>query len=84
MEAQQVEAPTGRLTVLADRLDYFTEEDLLLLADVTPSTAEVWRKRGQGPTYVLAGNRYLYPRAAVMEWLSRRTRVRAANAKDLL
>ena len=65
-----------RLTELVDRLDYFTEEDLLLLVDVTQITAETWRKRGEGPAYARAGTRFLYPRVAVAEWLAARVRER--------
>lgn len=68
--------PQPRLTTLVDRLDCFTEQDLLLLADVQPVTAEQWRKRGEGPAYILAGKRFLYPRPAVAEWLAARLRER--------
>lgn len=73
----------ARLRVLADRLDCFTEYDLMVLTDTTPSTVEAWRKRGEGPAYVRAGNRYFYPRAKVVEWLHGRVRERGA-AKDCL
>lgn len=75
MEAEVTEAP-ARLIDLADRLDCLTEFDLLLLADVTPTTAETWRKRGEGPGYIRAGNRYLYPRTEVSKWLAGRVRER--------
>lgn len=75
MEAEVIEA-APRLIDLADRLDCLTEFDLLLLADITPTTAEAWRKRGEGPGYIRAGNRYLYPRAEVSKWLSGRVRER--------
>ena len=72
MEATEID----RLTVLAERMDCLTEDDLLLLADVTPTTAETWRKRGEGPGFIRAGKRVLYPRAAVAVWLASRTRER--------
>ena len=65
-----------RLTELVDRLDCFTEEDLILLANITPVTAEAWRKRGEGPAYARAGKRFLYPRTAVAVWLADRVRER--------
>lgn len=58
-----------RLSALAQSLDCLPEEDFCLLADITPGTSESWRKRGKGPAYVLIGNRYLYPRKAVAEYL---------------
>lgn len=77
MEAADTDAPTGsRLAQLASDLGHLTEQDMLLLADVTPGTLEAWRKRGQGPAYVLAGNRYFYPREAVSAWLGGRTKSR--------
>lgn len=77
MEAEALARSPERLTELADRLDYFTEHDMLLLADVKPTTLEQWRKRGEGPAYARAGSRFLYPRSAVVEWLKTRTRDRA-------
>ena len=67
-----------RLRDLADRLDCLTEADLLLLTGTKDITTEQWRKRGEGPGYVRAGKRFLYPRAAVAEWLSGRLRERRA------
>lgn len=64
-------APTAqeadRLRDLAQTLDCLTEGDLCLLANVTASTCDNWRRRGAGPSYILIGNRYLYPRKAVAE-----------------
>jgi hypothetical protein len=78
-------ADSPRLRELADRLDFMTVADLCLLAEVEPSTAESWRKRGEGPAYVMAGRRVLYPRAAVAEWLQGRLRERrTVPGKDLL
>ncbi|MBX3619138.1 MAG: helix-turn-helix domain-containing protein [Rhizobacter sp.] len=58
-----------RIRALALSLDCIAEPDLCLLADITPTTAESWRKRGKGPAYALIGNRYLYPRSAVADYL---------------
>ena len=74
----------GRLQALADGLDCMTDDDLQLLANVTPGTAEAWRKRGQGPAFIRIGNRVLYTRKAVAEFLDSRTRERTSTAKALL
>lgn len=75
----------ARLSQLADSLDCLTEPDLLLLTDATAATLENWRKRGKGPAYVLIGNRYLYPRKAVAEFVQDNVRERRpAAGKDLL
>lgn len=68
----------SRLSFLMDRLDCFTEADLLLLTDASPSTLEQWRKRGEGPAYIRAVNRFLYPRKGVADWLQTRLRERPA------
>lgn len=70
--AQDIE----RVRQMADKLDCLTEEDFILLAGATPSTVESWRRRGQGPAYVLIGRRYLYPRKAVAKHLEALTRER--------
>lgn len=63
-----------RAQELACTLDYFTEQDLCVLCSISPSTAEAWRKRKTGPAYALAGNRILYPRAGVRQFLDDRVR----------
>ena len=74
-----------RLTELVDRLDCLTEQDHILLADITQVTAEMWRKRGEGPAYIRAGKRFLYPRTAVAVWLAGRIRERKPfEARGLL
>ena len=73
-----------RLRTLADKLDCLTEADFTLLANASPSTVEAWRKRGTGPSYILIGNRYLYPRQAVSEYLHGLTRERARSMKGVL
>lgn len=74
-----------RAQALAETLDCLTEEDLCALYDIKPTTAENWRKRGKGPTYILAGNRYLYPKSSVAADLQSRTRKRPeASAKEAL
>lgn len=69
-----------RLQALADKLDCLTEADFTLLANASHSTVEAWRKRGTGPAYILLGNRYLYPRKAVAEYLQGITRERSRKA----
>jgi hypothetical protein len=64
----------SRLNDLAKSLDCLTEQDLCTLTGIAPATAEGWRKRRKGPAYILAGNRYLYPRKCVSRWLELHTR----------
>lgn len=74
-----------RVRDLAQSLDCMTEEDLCLLTGTTAGTTESWRKRGKGPAYVLVGNRYLYPRKAVAEFVHANVRERrTALSKGLL
>ena len=76
---------TERVRHMAERLDCFVEEDFQLLAKATEKTVEAWRKRGQGPAYILLGNRYLYPRKAVAKYLDSITRERnSVSAKEAL
>jgi helix-turn-helix protein len=70
-----------RVRALAQSLDCMTEEDLNLLTDTSPNTTENWRKRGKGPAYVLVGNRYLYPRSAVADFLKANIRERSNAAR---
>lgn len=65
-----------RVAQLADSIGYTTEEDFIALAGITPSTAEAWRKRGEGPAYVRAGRSFLYPKAGIADWLHSRLRAR--------
>ena len=76
---------TERVRHMAERLDCFIEEDFQALAAATPKTVEAWRKRGTGPSYILLGNRYLYPRKAVAQYLEGATRTRSPQAaKEVL
>lgn len=67
---------TDRLQTLASELDCITQDDLRLLTKTTAATLEGWRKRGAGPSYILAGNNYLYPRKGVVAWLQSQVRER--------
>lgn len=71
---------------LARSLGCFTETDLCKLAKATPATVEAWRKRHQGPDYVLIGNTFLYPRESLQEFLQARVRKMRGgiNAKSVL
>jgi hypothetical protein len=73
-----------RLRTLADRLDCLIEEDFQLLAEITPGTAEAWRKRKKGPNYIRIGNRVLYPRKSVAEHLESLTHERPSLGRALL
>lgn len=74
-----------RLRAIADKLDCLTETDIMLLGKLSQSTVEAWRKRGQGPAYILLGNRYLYPRKAVAKYLDSITRERnSVSIKEAL
>ena len=82
---QAAENQLDRLRNIADKLDCLTETDIMLLGMLTQSTVEAWRKRGQGPAYILLGNRYLYPRKAVAKYLDSITRERTSvSAKEAL
>ena len=74
----------ARLRALADDLDCLTEEDFMLLARVSASTAEAWRKRKKGPPYIRIGNRVLYPKKAVADHLKALAQQRPSLAKALL
>lgn len=74
----------NRVRQMAEQLDCLIEEDFQLLAGATANTVEAWRKRGQGPSYIRLGTRYLYPRKAVAKHLESITRERTSLGKALL
>ena len=78
------EVNIDRLRKLADSLNCITEADLQLLAEITPSTSEAWRKRGQGPEYIRIGNRVLYPHKAVADYMESRKRTRPQLGSALI
>lgn len=85
METQPAtENQLDRLRTLADKLDCLTESDMMLLAKATHGTVEAWRKRGTGPAYLLLGNRYLYPRKMVAQYLDSITKERRTLGKEAL
>lgn len=69
-----------RAQVLAEALDYLTEQDLCALCSITPATAEAWRKRKRGPAYALVGNRVLYPKSSVRAFLDSQIRDQPARS----
>jgi len=71
------EEDVERIRRMADSLGCLVEDDFRLLAGATRGTVEAWRKRGQGPAYIRLGNRVLYPRDAVSDYL--RSLVRERN-----
>lgn len=78
-------ADPARLRQLADMVGYFLESDVCALYGVTKMTALNWRKRHQGPPYVLAGCTPLYPREGVIRDLASRIRERnTPSGKDAL
>lgn len=70
-------SPTPDLGTLAQMVGCLDEHGFATLAGVKSSTLEAWRKRGKGPAYVLLGCNYLYPIAAVQEFIT--TKVRAST-----
>lgn len=85
MSYQQIQHDDERVRELAQQIDCIAEADFCLLADITPGTAEAWRKRGKGPAYARIGRRYLYPVKAVADFMAGAIRERRENrAKDLL
>ena len=73
-----------RLVELARQLNCMLETDLMLLGKLSHSTVTAWRKRGQGPAYILLGNRYLYPIQAVAEFLEGQVRSRSNLGKEAI
>ena len=80
-----IEAPTANIADLARQVDCFTEGEYAALAGVKLSTVHAWRKRGQGPDYILLGCNYLYPRTAISAHLQTLVRERGrSSARGLL
>ena len=73
-----------RVRALADSLDCIIPSDLGSLAAVKESTLDSWAKRGEGPPYVMFGNRRLYPREGVRQFLKARVRERSGSGRSLL
>lgn len=78
--------PSTHVAELARLVDCLDENEFATLAGVKQSTLSAWRKRGQGPEYILLGCNYLYPLEAVRKYISRlvRTRTEVTPAMALL
>jgi hypothetical protein len=61
---------------MARSLDAVADFDFRKLAGITQITEASWRRQGTGPSYVLIGTRYYYPRAAVAEFMAAKIRAR--------
>lgn len=73
-----------RVRALADSLECMLPSDVCALGGVKESTLETWAKRGEGPAYVMFGNRRLYPREGLRQFLRTRMRERTGIGKSLL
>jgi len=76
-EAIETAAAAG-LSSLAQLVNCLDEHGLATLAGVKLTTLEAWRKRGQGPSYMLLGRNYLYPITAVQAFIGDRLRERTS------
>lgn len=76
MQATYSTPNAGSLARLVNCLD---ESEFATLAGVKVSTLDAWRKRGKGPQYVLLGNNYLYPIAAVESHLASLVKTRSTR-----
>lgn len=73
------------LRQVVQQMGYMPEGDFQRLAGITPSTAEGWRKRGDGPAWVRLGNAVYYPVEGVSSFLKARIREpRRVAVKDAL
>jgi hypothetical protein len=84
MNHLDVTSDFAKVQLLASLLDCMTEQDLCALFAITPGTAEAWRKRRKGPAYSLVGNRVLYPRHAVREFMERQIRGGESDIRSAL
>jgi hypothetical protein len=77
---------TNRASELARAVGCMSERDFCELLKIAQPTAETWRKRRQGPTFIRAGNAVLYPVQAVAEFIQARAKRPAAKvpAKSVL
>ncbi|MBT0622560.1 hypothetical protein KIH32_01485 [Pseudomonas fluorescens] len=55
---------------MADEINCYTAEDISELAKVNLETLAYWRKHGKGPKPIRFGAAYLYPKNAVMDFIS--------------
>ena len=71
---------------LARAVGCITEQEFCELLKIAQPTAETWRKRGKGPSFVRAGNAVLYPVDSVAAFIKAKARKPAGNvpAKSVL
>jgi Helix-turn-helix domain len=79
MQTPQV-STNASASELARSVGCMTEADFCDLLKIARPTAETWRKRRQGPTFIRAGNAVLYPVEAVAEFIQARAKRPAAKA----
>lgn len=72
------------LRAQAAALGFMLPDDLCALGGLKHSTPDAWAKRGEGPPYVMFGNRRLYPIDGVREFLRGRVKARGCSAGGLL
>lgn len=65
-------------------LGFMLPDDVCALGAMKHTTPEAWAKRGEGPPYVMFGNRRLYPIDGVREFLRGRIKARAGSASGFL
>ena len=73
---QDIQVQTHDIAALAAQVHCFDEASLAFLAGVKLSTLNTWRKRGEGPSYCLFGNNYLYPIGGVEAFLASVLKIR--------
>lgn len=66
----------GRTELMNAEMNYLTPKELCARYRNTLSetTLANWRASGQGPAFLKAGGRVLYPIQAVLEWEQKRTK----------
>ncbi len=70
---------------IANELGFLTEQQVLKLGQLKPSTTKAWAKRHAGPPYVIFGNNKLYPRRPFLEFLEKKMRAASSvSAQQLL
>ena len=67
-------ATNNQPTTLRIWSQWFDTQSLADELEVSPRTIEVWRLKGEGPTYTKIGRLVRYRREDVQEWLDSRVR----------
>ncbi len=79
----ELDALEREVEILAAQVDCFTARQVSRLAGITPGTLETQVKRNTAPPSVLYGNRRLFPRAQLRQWLDGRLAERVSRASTL-